>query len=96
MCNITGSALVVITYAISVGISQAIGFGSPETLIHSYNVLLGYFGAITVICTVPYLVLQKVSPCHANMTDFCSVDLVSSCQKAPNGTTLVLSRSGRP
>ena len=61
MCNITGSALVVLTYAISIGISQAVGFGSPTTLIHSYNVLLGYFGAVTVICTLPFLILQKVS-----------------------------------
>ena len=61
-CNIVGSALVVGTYAISIGISQAVGFGSNSTLIHSYNVLLGYFGAITVICTVPYLILQKRRP----------------------------------
>ena len=60
MSNITGSALVVITYAISVGISQAIGFANDATLIHSYNVLLGYFGAVTVICTLPFLIIQKV------------------------------------
>ena len=62
MSNIVGSALVVITYAISIGISQAVGFGSPAKIIHSYNVLLGYFGAVTVVCTLPFLILQKVCP----------------------------------
>ncbi|ORX40335.1 putative autophagy protein [Kockovaella imperatae] len=62
MCNITGSALVVVTYAISIGISYALGAGSDAAVIRSYNILLAYFGAITVICTLPYLLLQRRRP----------------------------------
>lgn len=62
LCNITGSALVVVTFAIAVGISARIGFDSDEKLIHSYNVLMGYFGAITVVCTVPFFIVQKHRP----------------------------------
>ncbi|ORX36955.1 putative autophagy protein [Kockovaella imperatae] len=65
MSNITGSALVVVTYAISIGISYALGYGSDATLIHSYNILLAYFGAITVLCTLPFLILQKHRPGQA-------------------------------
>lgn len=62
LCNITGSALVVVFYAIAVGISAGIGFDSPKELIKSYNVLMGYFGALTVICTVPFFIVQKHRP----------------------------------
>ncbi|OAA59477.1 Major facilitator superfamily domain, general substrate transporter [Cordyceps fumosorosea ARSEF 2679] len=62
LCNITGSALVVVFYAIAVGISAGIGFDTPVKLIRSYNVLMGYFGALTVICTVPFFLVQKHRP----------------------------------
>ncbi|KAM3498490.1 hypothetical protein MY10362_008194 [Beauveria mimosiformis] len=62
LCNITGSALVVVFYAIAVGISAGIGFDTPRKLIYSYNVLMGYFGALTVICTVPFFLVQKHRP----------------------------------
>ncbi|KAJ4158546.1 uncharacterized protein LMH87_009068 [Akanthomyces muscarius] len=62
LCNITGSALVVVFYAIAVGISAGIGFDGPKELIKSYNVLMGYFGALTVIFTVPFFLVQKHRP----------------------------------
>lgn len=62
LVNITGSALVVIFYAIAVGISAAVGYDSDQKLITSYRVLMGYFGAITVICTVPFFLVQKHRP----------------------------------
>ncbi|KAJ3492436.1 hypothetical protein NLG97_g5396 [Lecanicillium saksenae] len=62
LCNITGSALVVVFYAIAVGISAGVGFDTPQKLIRSYNVLMGYFGALTVICTVPFFIVQKHRP----------------------------------
>ena len=100
MCNITGSALVVITYAVSVGIAHAIGYGSPATLIHSYNVLLGYFGAITVICTLPFLIIQRVSPRqdfdNPELTIRLSTDPVSSSLRAPRTSRPVPSKSGPP
>jgi len=65
LVNITGSALVVVSYAIAVGISAAIGFSTTEKLIESYRVLMGYFGAITVICTVPFFIVHKHRPGQA-------------------------------
>lgn len=50
------------TYAIAVGISAAVGYETPQQLIYSYRVLMGYFGAITVICTVPFFIVQKHRP----------------------------------
>lgn len=62
LVNITGSALVVIVYSIAVGISAGIGFETDTKLIYSYQVLMGYFGAITVICTLPFFIVQKHRP----------------------------------
>lgn len=62
LCNITGSGLVALFYAIAVGISAGVGFDTDVKLIHSYNVLMGYFGALTVLCTVPFFILQKHRP----------------------------------
>lgn len=61
-CNIVGSALVVFAYSISVGISAGVGFADNEALIRSYRILMGYFGAVTVITTVPFLIIQKHRP----------------------------------
>lgn len=62
LVNITGSGLVVVTYAISVGIVAAVGYKTDSQKIHSYNVLMGYFGAITLICTVPFFITHKHRP----------------------------------
>ncbi|KAH8894151.1 putative autophagy protein [Thozetella sp. PMI_491] len=62
LVNITGSALVVVTYAVAVGISAAIGYQTDDEKIKSYRVLMGYFGIITVICTVPFFIVQKHRP----------------------------------
>jgi hypothetical protein len=51
-----------VTYAIAVGISAGVGYNTPEQLIYSYQVLMGYFGAITFICTVPFFIVQKHRP----------------------------------
>jgi len=50
---------VVVTYAIAVGISAKVGYQTETQKITSYRVLMGYFGAITVICTVPFFMVQK-------------------------------------
>lgn len=62
LVNITGSALVVTFYAIAVGISAAIGFDTTAKLNYSYRVLLGYFGAITMLTTVPFFIVNKHRP----------------------------------
>jgi hypothetical protein len=50
------------TYAIAVGISAGVGFSTEHKLITSYRVLMGYFGAITFVCTVPFFLVQKHRP----------------------------------
>ena len=62
LVNITGSALVAIFYAIAVGIVAGVGHGSDHKLITSYRVLMGYFGAITVLCTLPFFLVHKHRP----------------------------------
>ena len=52
----------VITYAIAVGISAAVGFDTETKLINSYRILMGYFGAITLLCTVPFFIVQQHRP----------------------------------
>ncbi|KAH8800268.1 putative autophagy protein [Xylogone sp. PMI_703] len=60
--NITASALVVAFYGIAMGISARVGYNTQSQLIHSYQVLMAYFGAITVLCTVPFFIAQKHRP----------------------------------
>ncbi|KAL1411607.1 hypothetical protein Q8F55_002571 [Vanrija albida] len=62
LVNITGSALVVVFYAIAVGISAGVGFKTDTELITTYRVLMGYFGALTVLCTMPFFIVQKHRP----------------------------------
>ncbi|ORX36209.1 autophagy protein [Kockovaella imperatae] len=62
LVNITGSALVVLFYAIAIGIAAKIGYDSPQTLIKSYRILMGYFGVVTVLCTTPFFLVQKHRP----------------------------------
>jgi hypothetical protein len=62
LCNITGSALVVTFYAVAVGIAAGVGFATQTQLITSYRVLMGYFGALTVLCTVPFFIVNKHRP----------------------------------
>ena len=52
----------VVTYAIAVGISAAVGFATDAELIKSYRILMAYFGMITVVCTVPFFIVQKHRP----------------------------------
>lgn len=67
LCNITGSALVVVFYGIAIGISYAITHNKVDDgpVIKTYQVLLGYFGVLTLACTVPFFVLQKFRPGQA-------------------------------
>jgi MFS-type transporter involved in bile tolerance (Atg22 family) len=62
LVNITGSALVAVAYAVAVGISEGIGFDTQRKLIYSYSVLMGYFGAITFMCTMPFFIIHKHRP----------------------------------
>lgn len=60
--NVCGSAGVVIFSAIAVGISAGIGFDTIQKLNYSYRVLLGYFGAISVLLSVPFFIVNKHRP----------------------------------
>ena len=57
------------TYAIAVGISAAVGYTTIGEQIKSYRVLMGYFGAITLICTLPFFLVQKHRPGQALPAD---------------------------
>ena len=96
MSNIVGSALVVLTYAVSVGIAHAIGYGDSATLIHSYNILLAYFGAITVICTLPFLIIQKVGVLRTNQAHSRSTVPANNFLLEPRGIRRVLNKFGPP
>ena len=60
--NVSGSAGVVIFSAIAVGISAGIGFDTVQKLNLSYRVLLGYFGAISILLSVPFFIVNKHRP----------------------------------
>ena len=54
--------LVVVFYAIAVGIAAGVGYATNQQLINSYRVLMGYFGALTMLCTIPFFIVQKFRP----------------------------------
>ena len=60
--NSIASLLVVITAAIAIGISAGVGFDSEERLIYSFRVLLGYYGALGILTTVPFFLANKHRP----------------------------------
>ena len=60
--NSIASLLVVITSSIAVGISAAIGFSTDDQLVKAYRVLLGYFGVVSMICSVPFFIVNKHRP----------------------------------
>ncbi|KAL2213234.1 autophagy protein [Sarocladium strictum] len=63
LVNIVGSGLVAVFYAIAVGITAALGTNRDNAgKVESFRVLMGYFGALTLICTVPFFILQKHRP----------------------------------
>jgi hypothetical protein len=60
--NTVGSALVVISCAIAVGISAAVGFDTTAKLIKSYRILLGYFSIVTALTSIPFFIVGKHRP----------------------------------
>lgn len=64
ICNITGSALVVVFYGAAIGISYAITHNSTADgpVIKAYRVLLGYFGGAIVLCCLPFFLIGKHRP----------------------------------
>ena len=60
--NITGSVLVVIFTGMSIGISAGIGYTTDAQVLHTYRVLMGVLGAVTVLCTVPFFIVQQHRP----------------------------------
>ena len=60
--NTVGSAFVVVSCAIAVGISAAIGFDTTAQLIKAYRVLLGHFGIVTIITSAPFFLVNKHCP----------------------------------
>lgn len=60
--NVVGSSVQVAAYAIAAGIAAALPTDTNEQLIRSYQILMGFFGAITIISSVPFFVVQQHRP----------------------------------
>ncbi|ORX35484.1 autophagy protein [Kockovaella imperatae] len=58
-CTFLGSFLQLCALAVAVGIAAAIGNANFDEQIKNYRVLIGFFGVICVITTVPFFILQK-------------------------------------
>jgi hypothetical protein len=59
---VVGSSLKIITSAIALGVSAAIGFETESKLLQSYRVLMGFLAACTVLATVPFFLAQQHRP----------------------------------
>ena len=57
-----GSLAQIVLLGISTGVAHKIGTSTPAQLDLGYRVLLGMFGAVTVVTTIPYLVIMKYRP----------------------------------
>ena len=62
MVNIVGSGINVVILGIAAGAAYALGYTPEEKQNHAYKVLLGYFGALTVVATVPFFIVMKRRP----------------------------------
>ena len=60
--QIFGSLAQIVLLGISTGVAHKIGTTTPAQLDLGYRVLLGMFGAVTVVTTIPYLVVMKHRP----------------------------------
>ena len=60
--NYTGSSVQVVAFSVAVGIAAAVGYNTDAQLIHSYQILMGFFGAVCVIVTIPYFIAQNRRP----------------------------------
>lgn len=54
----------VIFYAVAIGISWGVTHNSTadDVVIKAYQVLLGYFGALILLCCVPFFLVQRFRP----------------------------------
>ena len=60
--QIFGSLAQIVLLGISTGVAHKIGTSTSAQLDLGYRVLLGMFGAVTVVTTIPYLVIMKHRP----------------------------------
>lgn len=65
LCNIYGSASVVVWYGVAAGISYAVGYATKYTLIRAYRILLGYLTCVSLLCTIPYFIAARRRPGQA-------------------------------
>ncbi|ORX37517.1 putative autophagy protein [Kockovaella imperatae] len=62
LLNVVGSSVEVVAFCVAVGIAAGVGYATNAEIIRSYQILLGFFGAFTIIATVPYFIAQKHRP----------------------------------
>jgi hypothetical protein len=60
--NIMGSASNLILLSVATGVAYAIGTSTQPELLKGYQVLLGLFGAVTILCTTPWFIAEQYRP----------------------------------
>lgn len=60
--QIFGSLAQIVLLGVSTGVAYKIGTATTAQLDLGYRVLLGMFGAVTVVTTIPYLIIMKHRP----------------------------------
>ena len=60
--NFTGSGVQVVAFSVAVGVAAAAGYSTNAELIHSYQILMGFFGACCVLASVPYFLAERRRP----------------------------------
>ena len=60
--NIVGSGTNLVALGVATGVSYKIGSATTAELLKSYQILLGLWGALTVVCTLPWFVLEQHRP----------------------------------
>lgn len=60
--NIVSSIICLVLLAIATGVAVKIGTATQAQLDLGYRVLVGMFGAVTVICTIPWFIVEQHRP----------------------------------
>ena len=60
--NIIGSGTNLVALGVATGVSFKIGTSTPQQLLKGYQVLLGLWGALTVLFTLPWFIVEQHRP----------------------------------
>ena len=60
--NIVSSAICLVLLGMATGVAYKIGTNSDAQLDQGYRVLVGTFGAINVVCCLPWFIFEQYRP----------------------------------